>query len=199
MVVDLENYPPAPGIGRANEDSIYTQFGADIPEYRYDLYSPWKFMVSGSYMINAVEDVTKQKGFITADVEYITHRSSRFHSADQNGDNAYYQGVNDAIKLTYKNAVNVRVGGELKFNTLMTRLGFAYYGSPYKESALKAHKINLSGGLGYRNKGIFVDLSYVYALNRDVDFPYRLSDKANTFADIRNNTGNLIMTFGVKF
>lgn len=199
MEADLENYLKDGRLSIANEDSIYTQFNATVPEYRYDLYSPWKFLVSGSYMINAVEDVTKQKGFITADVEYVTHRSSRFRSADQNGDNAYYQGVNNAIKFTYKNTVNVRVGGELKFNTLMTRLGFAYYGSPYKESELKAHKINLSVGLGYRNKGIFVDLTYVYALNRDVNFPYRLSDKANTFADIRNNTGNVILTVGVKF
>ena len=59
--------------------------------------------------------------------------------------------------------------------------------------------MNVSGGIGYRNSGIFLDLTYVYGLNKDVDFPYRLADKANTFADIRNHNSNLLVTFGVKF
>lgn len=199
MEADLENYLKDGRISIANTDSIYTQFGASIPEYRYDLISPWKFLVSGSYMISAVEDVTRQRGFITADVEYVTHRSSRFHSSDGSEDDAYYRGVNDGVKLSYKGAVNVRLGGELKFNTLMTRLGFSYYGSPYEDKELKGRKMNISGGLGYRDKGIFIDLTYVQGLNRDVDFPYRLSDKSNTFADVRNNNGKLILTAGFKF
>lgn len=199
LEADLEQYLKDGQLSIANADSIYTQFGADIPQYRYDLISPWKFLVSGSYVINAVEDVTKQRGFITGDIEYVTHGSTRFHSADQSEDDAYYKGVNEAVKVSYKGAFNFRLGGELKFNTLMTRLGFAYYGSPYDDKQLKVHKMNVSGGLGYRNKGIFADLTYVLGLNKDVDFPYRLSDKANTFADTKNNNGTLLLTFGVKF
>ncbi len=198
MEADLENYLDDGQISVATTNDIYTSNGVDIPSYRYDLVSPWKFMLSGSYMINAVADVTRQKGFITADLEYVTHRSSRFNSG-ANEDQAYYRGVNDAIKLSYKNALNVRVGGELKFNTFMTRLGFAYYGSPYEEKEFKAKKMNVSGGVGYRNSGIFLDLTYVHGINRDVDFPYRLSDKANTYAELKNNNANLILTFGVKF
>lgn len=196
METDLEQYFSDGIIGVADEDTIYTQNNVAIPEYAYDYYSPWKFLVSGSYVINAVEDVTKQRGFVTADVEYVTHGSSRFKSAE---DEDYYESVNDAVKLSYKGALNFRVGGEMKFNTLMTRVGFAYYGSPYKEKEFKARRMNISGGVGYRHRGLFADLTYVHALNRNVDFPYRLADKANTFAELRNNTGNFIMTFGVKF
>lgn len=199
MEADLEDYLKDGQISVATADSIYTQFGAAIPDYRYDFVSPWKFLVSGSYIFSGVEDVTKQKGFITADIEYVTHASSRFHSSDNINDDAYYQGVNDAVKLSYKNAFNARIGGEMKFNTFMTRLGFAYYGSPYKEKEFKAHKMNVSGGVGYRGGGIFLDLTYVQGLNRDVDFPYRLSDKANTYAETRNNNGKVILTFGFKF
>ncbi|MEP7257759.1 MAG: hypothetical protein ABI687_05215, partial [Flavitalea sp.] len=195
---NLEQYLKDPGPSIANADSIYTQFGAQIPEYRYDLVAPWKFLVSGSYVINEIADVTKQKGFITADIEYVTHGSSRFSSPDPDEKN-YYQGVNDAVKLAYKGALNFRVGGELKFNTLMTRLGFAYYGKPYDDKALKAHKMNVSGGLGYRNKGIFIDLTYVHSINKDVDFPYRLADKDNVYANTKNNNGNVLMTVGFKF
>jgi hypothetical protein len=196
METDLENYFSDGALGVADEDTIYSINNSAIPEYSYDFYSPWKFLVSGSYMINAVEDVTQQRGFITADVEYVTHRSSRFKSSE---DEDYYEGVNEGVKLSYKGAMNVRIGGEMKFNTLMTRLGFAYYGSPYEEKEFKARRMNVSGGVGYRNRGIFLDLTYVHGLNRDVDFPYRLADKPNTYAEVRNNNSNLIMTFGVKF
>lgn len=81
----------------------------------------------------------------------------------------------------------------------MARLGFAYYSSPYKDKALKASRMNLSGGLGYRNKGVFVDLTYVHRINKDVNFPYRVNaPRANTFATVKDNGGNVLLTFGVK-
>jgi hypothetical protein len=88
------------------------------------------------------------------------------------------------------------MGGELKFNTLMVRLGGAYYGNPYKND--KADRIKLSGGLGYRNKGFFADLTYVYAINKDVNYPYRLQDKPNDPASLKNNAGNIVATIGFK-
>ncbi len=99
----------------------------------------------------------------------------------------------------YKGTFNFRVGGELKFKTIMGRAGFAYYTSPYKDKELKGRKMFLSGGLGYRNKGVFVDLTYVHRLNKDVNFPYRVnSPRANTFADLKDNGGNVLLTVGVK-
>ena len=102
-----------------------------------------------------------------------------------------------------------RVGGELKFNTIMGRLGFAYYGNPYEEKSfkygetdentLKPRRMNISGGLGYRNRGIFVDLTYVHSLNRDVNFPYRLTDKDNTYAALKESNGTVLLTLGFKF
>ena len=57
----------------------------------------------------------------------------------------------------------------------------------------------VSGGLGYRNKGMFIDVSYVLGINKDISFPYRLSDKANTFALVKGNGGNIAITGGFKF
>ncbi len=207
---DLENYfLPGQNIRKATADSIYTQFGVGIPEFRYDLIAPWKFLVSASYVLHEVEDVTQQKGFITADIEYVTHGSSRFRSGDQQQNTDYFDGVNETVKEIYRGALNYRVGGELKFNTLMTRLGFSYYGNPYAEKTYKfgdnnsetvrPRRMNISGGLGYRNRGIFIDLTYVHSLNRDVNFPYRLGDKDNTFAALKESNSNVILTVGFKF
>lgn len=208
MVVDHEGRLGA-DVRTANQDDIYTNENVAIPDYQFDLVAPWKFLVSGTYTFNAVEDVTQQKGFISADIEYVTHRSSKFRSADPSQSRDYYDAVNAVIKDTYKGAINYRVGGEMKFNTVMARLGFAYYGSPYKEKSfqyggstaeeLKPGRMNVSGGLGYRNRGIFVDLTYVHSMNRDINFPYRLADKDNTFAGLKENNGNVILTVGLKF
>ncbi|MBL7698657.1 MAG: hypothetical protein JNK79_10870 [Chitinophagaceae bacterium] len=197
---DLEGYLRDGRYSFADEDSIYTQFDYNVPRFRYDYFSPWRFLVSGSYVFSGVEDVSQQRGFITADIEYVTHRSSRFRSGDDlSDDDEYYDAVNEAVKSSYKGAFNFRVGGEMKFNTFMTRLGFNYYGAPYNDSQLKARKMNISGGLGYRNKGIFVDATYVLGVNRDVDFPYRLGDRANTFAELKDNNSSVLLTVGIKF
>ncbi len=68
-----------------------------------------------------------------------------------------------------------------------------------KKKEFNARRMNLSGGIGYRDRGLFVDLTYIYGLSRDVDFPYRLADKANTYANLKNRNSSVLLTFGVKF
>jgi hypothetical protein len=80
----------------------------------------------------------------------------------------------------------------------MARLGFAYATTPYRQTELKANRMFISGGVGYRNKGIFIDLTYVQNMIKDVNFPYRLADKANTFATLKDNGGTVLVTVGFK-
>ncbi|MBP6432106.1 MAG: hypothetical protein KA319_10085 [Ferruginibacter sp.] len=168
---------------------------------KYVQTTPFKAMLSASYVFREVENVKRQRAFITADVEYVHHKGSRFSSDNEEptaDEKAYFKELNNVVKGYYKGNFNFRVGGELKFNTIMGRLGFAYYGNPYKEKELKANRMILSGGLGYRNKGVFFDLTYAHAFNKDVNFPYRLGDKANTYAIVKNQRGNIVATLGFK-
>lgn len=167
----------------------------------YNLITPWRAIVSASYVFREIKDTRRQRAFISADLEYVNYRGSRFSAEDKN-DQAlvnYYNLLNDVIKDTYKGNINFRLGGELKFHTVMFRLGGAYYGSPYAEEELKASRILATGGIGYRDKGIFIDLSYAHAFNRDVQFAYRLNDKPNTFAEQTGSRGSVMLTFGFKF
>lgn len=171
-------------------------------EAKYIQSSPFKAMASASYVFREVKDVTRQKGFISADIEYVQHRGSRFQSDNEkvtDEEKVYYKALNKVVKSNYKGAFNFRVGGELKFKIIMARLGFAYYGNPYKDKDLKANRMLLSGGLGYRNKGFFADLTYVHAMSKDVNFPYRLQDRANTYAELKQQRGNIVATVGVKW
>jgi hypothetical protein len=169
---------------------------------KYIQSTPFKAIVSASYVFREVKDVTRQKGFISADIEYVQHRGSRFSSDNEtvtDEEKVYYKALNKVVKNNYKGNLNFRVGGELKFKIIMARLGFAYYSNPYKDKELKANRMLLSGGLGYRNKGFFIDLSYIHAMSKDVNFPYRLQDRANTYATLNQQRGNIVATVGVKW
>ena len=169
---------------------------------KYNVTTPYRLIASASYVIREVEDTRLQKGFLSADLEFVNYRGARFSAATENAGNqtlmTYYNTLNEVIKDTYKGNINLRVGGELKFSTVMFRLGGAYYGSPYADKLIKANRIIGSGGVGYRDHGIFIDLSYSHIMNKDVQYPYMLNDKANTFARQTGNRGNLMLTFGFK-
>ncbi len=194
VITDLEGYGGA-GIKRQSSGDLNN--GALLVS-KYNVTTPWKVTASASYVFREVENVKNQRAFITADIEYINYKDASFHASDNTitADKAYYSSLNKIIDNLYKNAFNFRLGGEVKFNTVMFRLGGAYYGNPYKNETANLYKV--SGGLGYRNKGIFLDLTYVYSINKDINYPYLLQDKPNSPASIKNNGGNIIATIGFK-
>ncbi|MEO6813675.1 MAG: aromatic hydrocarbon degradation protein [Ginsengibacter sp.] len=193
VVTDLEGYGGA-GIKKYSSTDITN--GQPLHS-KYNISTPWRLIVSGSYVFRETADVQQQRGFVTADVEYVNYKDMSFHAADNNADSkSYYKSLNSTIDNLYKNTINVRLGGELKFNTIMFRLGGAYYGNPYKNES--ADVIKVSGGLGYRKRGMFIDLTYVYSLSKDIHYPYLLEDKPNVPAMLKNNAGNIVATLGFK-
>ncbi|MGJ7032090.1 OmpP1/FadL family transporter [Niabella hirudinis] len=170
--------------------------------YDYTLQTPYKLLGSFTYLFGDVNNVSSQKGLVTADVEYVNHMASKFKAYDENGiaDKNYYRGLNTAIDNAYQGAVNARLGAELKFNTVMARVGGAYYGNPYKD--LAGEKGNIyqgTAGVGYRNHGFFLDLGYIYTAKDDVYYPYRLEDKsAFSPATIKATGSRVVLTLGFK-
>ena len=116
-----------------------------------------------------------------------------------NGVGSYYDPLNKAIKANYKNNFNFRLGGEYKVDELAFRLGGSYSMNPYSSADLKGSYSSISGGVGYRKKGIFIDLTYVELFKKDVNFPYRLTDKENVYATTQQYSGSIILTMGFKF
>ncbi|MEO7922971.1 MAG: aromatic hydrocarbon degradation protein [Chitinophagaceae bacterium] len=178
--------------------------GNQDAEFKYWHFTPYRIMASASYVLREIEDVRKQKGFLTADIEYVNYKASSY-TTDPDGDDseetkAYLKSLNKTIDNTYKGSFNFKAGGELKFTTIMARLGVAYYGNPYKDlgHAEKGSKFLVSGGLGYRNKGMFIDLTYVHNMTKDVYFAYRLQNSPYTGAAIKTTNGNALLTVGFK-
>jgi hypothetical protein len=203
-----DSYSASVTANTENYKGLYTQSSSTLNtgngSFKYTLVTPWRIAGGFSYVIREIQDVRKQKGFLTAELEYINYKSASFSAENSSGaDQAtknYFKSLNTAIDNAYKGALNFKAGGELKFTTIMARLGIAYYGNPYKDlgHAEKGSRLLLSGGLGYRNKGIFLDLTYVYTIGKDVHFPYRLQYSNFSAATINSKNGNILLTFGFK-
>lgn len=195
MTTDTEGYA---GLVTESSDNLNS---GNPGNRQYNEITPWKAIASASYVFREVADTKKQRAFISADIEYVNYRGSRFSALGEIADpvlDAYYKELNSTIKDYYKGNINLKLGGELKFDPWMFRAGIAYFGSPYSDQQLKANITQLSGGLGYRNNGMFIDITYAYSINKDVNFPYRLNDKPNTFAELNNKKGNILTTIGFK-
>jgi len=194
VITDLEGYG---GAGIKEQRSQDLNDGQALVS-KYALNTPLTIAAGASYVFHEVADITKQRGFLTADVEYANYKGNSFKPAE--GSDAasqnYYSSLTQTTKATFRNAFNARIGGEIKFNTYMFRLGGAYYGNPYLSQTASLFKI--SGGLGFRNRGIFVDLAYVYTFQKDINYPYLLQDKPNVPAALGNRAGNIVATIGLK-
>jgi hypothetical protein len=195
VTTDLEGYGGGGVLTQSSLDLTNNEPG----NYQYKYTAPLKAAFGFALVLREINDVTKQRGFLTADVEYVDYRSAKFSSSDSyNGD--YFNSLNNTIRSQYRGALNFRAGGELKFNTIMVRGGFGYYGNPYASSVTdKGSRMNISGGLGYRHKGIFVDLTYVHQITKDNYYPYRLTGNVFYPVAVKDTHGNILLTFGFKF
>ncbi|WP_343704010.1 hypothetical protein [Chitinophaga sp.] len=196
--VDTEGYQPD---GRSERWQSTGDLLDGYPvEYEYNLKTPWRALGSVSYIFGTNADVSQQHGFLTADVEYVNYASAKYKfNKGTASDREFADRLNQSIENMYKSTVNVRVGGEMKFTVLAVRAGFAYYGDPYENSTVDASIKKISGGVGYRNKGFFADLTYVHTLAKEAYQPYVLRDAAVAPATIDMSGGAVMATIGFKF
>lgn len=197
ITTDTENYQ-----GEQTQSSALFNNGAPAT-FQYMMSTPYRAIVSASYVLRSTQDIRKQKGFLTADLEYVNHRAVQY-SPDTEADNSdetrnYLKALNRAIDRAYRGVFNVRTGAEVKFNTWMVRGGAAFLGNPYENLAgEKGSRMQLSGGLGYRDRGIYIDLTYVHLTGKDVHAAYRLANSAFPMARIRQQGAQVVLTFGMK-
>ena len=160
--------------------------------FNYSLNTPYKALASAMVLFG-------KAGFITADIEYVDYSAMRYNfgTGYENATNA----INKVIKDAYKGAMNVRIGAEARLSNVSLRGGFAYYGSPYKSSASKGARSNISAGIGYRDRYWFIDASYIYSMQETSEVPYILvrKDAGIQAANIQNTRSNVVLTLGVKF
>lgn len=180
-----------------NELKTY-EYGEDsrLSTFEYNLRTPWRAIGSAGLII-------KKNGFVTAEVEYVDYGRARFDFNSFNeGDAVYLQELNNTIANKYGQALNLRLGGEITFDKLRLRAGYAIYSSPFNSGVAIENSVitNLSFGGGYHSKGFFLDIAYVNSNRTEEYVPYTLSESSN-FPVINNemNFAQIVATIGFKF
>lgn len=172
------------------------------PTYsNYNVTTPTKAILSGSYFFASPSKPTQPLGFISADLEFVNYSNTKYYTLDNDASVVnYYHDLNNLIKDNYKNAINFKIGSELKLSKAwLARAGAAYYGSPYKDNGISAATMSISGGLGYRMGNHFIDFTIINISAKDAIFPYRLIDKDNYYAEQKSNRMIFSIGYGIKF
>ncbi|HVI48569.1 MAG TPA: hypothetical protein VM802_27115 [Chitinophaga sp.] len=197
---DLKN--DLEGLGAYQIYSTDVTNGYDV-SFDYTYVAPFRAAGGASYFFGDITDPKKVQGFITADYEYVNQGSGKFKISDDRG---FQKTLNDNISAIYTSTSTVRVGAEVKFATFYAiRGGFASYGNPYSNDSynngLDGSRKVYSGGLGFRNKGVYLDLTYSYTQGNDRFTPYTVYEPSLTpkAAKLDYTRSNIVMTLGFKF
>jgi len=193
LTASTENFKNSLGVG----GSPTTRIDAPTNTYQYSLVTPWRGVISAAGVLG-------KYGFISVDYEYVNYSSARFYFDD--ADRTWQNDVNSAIKSSYKGASNLRAGLEGRLDKISLRVGFGYYGSPYKNATVNGDRIELSAGIGFRTDSWFIDLGFVNSQSKMQEKPYTLDPTVPAYASVmvptatlKNNFNNAALTFGVKF
>lgn len=169
--------------------------------YTYNVTTPMKSILSGSYFFASPATPTTPLGFVSADIEFVNYAGIKYYSTDNSSSVInYYNDLNQTIKNLYSNAVNFKLGSEVRINkNWLLRGGAAVYSSPYKDKTIDAGKLVGSGGLGYRIGNQFIDLTLMNVYSKDAIFPYHLTDKDSYYATQNSNHFYFSIGYGIKF
>lgn len=169
--------------------SFYSDFSGI---YRWQLSTPWRLSGSAAFII-------QRAGLVSIDYEYNTYSSMSMSPAID------FKNENQVIKNSYGSQHIVRVGTEWNAGPIQLRAGYGYYGSPYKDKLNDATRMNISGGLGFRTKYFFMDLSYLYTFYGMDNYLYGASSDWLTgkqvpaeFATMKYNKHIVTLSLGFK-
>jgi hypothetical protein len=159
--------------------------------FKYSIVTPMRSTLSAAYIFG-------KSGFISADYEIINYSAGRI--------NTEFEGArdqNNMVRTVYKNAGNLRIGAEYRWENFAFRGGYQLNRSPFKAEYVPAGYSGggqiFSGGIGLRDGDYFLDLGYQYRFDRYFYLPYSIRNRAVEGADITSSRSNVVVTLGSKF
>ena len=191
------------------EDEFYTTLNSDFSFGSYTSYptdydgSDLGVLVSKYKLITPFKSAGSlglqfgNVGLLSCEAEFVNYASMRLR---EGYDGYQFFNENNEITDAFRNVINIRSGGEIRFNQISFRGGFAYFPSPYDKGELneKSSNMNFSAGLGIRDKNFFVDLGTVYVLQNEKYNLYQDPGGSNV-ADLKNKYLKVLATVGLRF
>lgn len=181
-----------------NGDVLGTQYQTTSPGYfKFNYTTPLKFS-------SGISLFAGKAGFISADFEYIPYQLSDL-SGRSSADDKFLKPYNKKITSSYKNVLNLRVGGELRLDIFRLRAGLAYLPTPYNYTD-KVNKdiAQVSLGAGVRLDDVYFDIGLVDSRFASSYTPYTLpynysNVPSGSTATSKNSMVNVVLTMGFYF
>ncbi|WP_347160244.1 OmpP1/FadL family transporter [Pontibacter chitinilyticus] len=164
-------------------------------EFTYQLTTPFRANGGVAVFLN-------KYGFISADVEFVDYSKTRFHEQqDEYGNSGnYFNDVNDVIAVTYKSAVNYKIGAEGRYDVFRFRAGYSVSGDPYRNANFDGKVNTYSLGAGIRLKNYYLDAAYVNSTGDSRYSPYTFSSGGGEpVVDLNQKQSSVLVTFGYNF
>jgi len=181
------------------KDEYSSSMKSDLQTVKYDTVSPkgsFDYFITTPFRASgSIGFIISKYALLNVDYEYIDYTYAQLNSSP----NAFTD-VNKTIRSKYTSSQNIRVGGEVRFDPISFRLGYALYGSPFKTGDNKnASRSSYCGGIGFRENNYFIDCAYVYTKYTEYSYLYDPNglDLNSVKNDYRNSS--FMVTFGVRF
>jgi hypothetical protein len=158
--------------------------------FDYNLTTPMRINGGATFFIT-------KNGFLSADIEFVD-----YSNINLSGQGERLDFDNQQVSRLYTSTINYRVGGEYRYENFRVRGGFAYFGDPYGNSAqvVDGSRMNLTGGLGYRNSNFFIDVAGIYMMYDGEYAPYAFNANSNFTTNVVNiSTTNFSLMASVGF
>ncbi len=178
---DLSSYWDA-GSG-INDTTAYSPYGEEY----YHLTTPFRFTGSAALLVGTI-------GLLSVDYEYVDYSTAFLRSS-----NYLYTDENDAVANDYRPVHNLKIGAEVRLQPVYLRAGIQTYMSPYTDERNDGAVLAPSCGIGFRNKKYSLDMSYQYKVRNEVYGLYSIAEGVPEVALNSYRTGNVLVTFGVRF
>jgi hypothetical protein len=156
----------------------------------YNLTTPLKLSTGVAVFVG-------KYGFISGDVEFINYGNATYKS-DIPG--ISFNTDNQAITYYYTDAVNYRVGAELRYSIYRLRGGYNVQDNPYKQSIGIDRSIKtVSVGAGIKLKRIAIDFAWLSSKGKSAYSPYAFQDNTGPVATLSNKITSGMITVGYSF
>lgn len=173
-------------------DGAHYEASNDPMRFNYGTTTPYRILAGIGVQI-------KKIALLSADYEYADYSAAKFR---ETGDGYNYSVKNSEIRNSLKAASNIRLGAELRLNTLYLRAGYGYYGKAFKagEDNADLNYNTVSVGAGFREQNFSVDFAYTYYNYSQNYFLYPVESNVNQALAGLSTTRNLFtLTLGYRF
>ncbi len=174
-----------------NPDEVLQETSPD-DFLNYRVRTPWRYTAG-------VAGVIQGKAILSAQYEYVNFPGAEMRSPDRRSTCAFCQDVNDIVRAEFRGQHVLRGGIEFRMTkALMARGGAAFFTNeiPINEASIagRPSRLQLSGGVGYRQAAWNLDLTYIHG---NLNEPYRVSS-AGFVQELNNTFGVVSLTLGFR-